>query len=122
MLRRPINKIYDDRHLLLAAITTNNDMPDTEADRESILLETSTVPCHELQRLFASGVVISIANDLDLVATAHLMAQDNKEAIEALISENKMQHVSDDQAKQWYADNTLLWSVVVKPWVLVQDK
>ena len=97
-------------------------MSDNETKKESIHLETSTVPWHELQRLFASGVVIEIANDLDLVEIADLMAQDNKEKIEPLIKQNKIQHVSDDQAKQWYADNTLLWSVVVKPWVLVQDK
>ena len=97
-------------------------MPDNDSNKEDILLETSTVPWHELQRLFAAGVVISIASELDLVETAYLMAQDDKQAIESLISQNKIQHVSDDQAKQWYADNTMLWSVVVKPWVLVQDK
>lgn len=97
-------------------------MPDNETNKESIHLETSTVPWHELQRLFASGVVIEIASDLDLVEIADLMAQDNKEKIEPLITQKKIQHVSDDQAKKWYADNTLLWSVVVKPWVLVQDK
>ena len=97
-------------------------MADIDLEKEDILFETSTVPWHELQRLFASGVVISVASELDLIETAYLMAQDDKEAIETLISQNKIHHVSDDQAKQWYADNSLLWSVVVKPWVLVQDK
>ena len=50
------------------------------------------------------------------------MVEDNKDAIEELMTQNKLQHVSNEQAKKWYADNTLLWSVVVKPWVLVQDK
>ena len=97
-------------------------MPDNDLKKEDILFETSTVPWHELQRLFASGVVIYISSELDLIETAYLMAQDDKEAIETLISQKKIHHVSDDQAKQWYADNSLLWSVVVKPWVLVQDK
>ena len=97
-------------------------MTNNKTIKESILLETSTVPWHELQRLFASGVVISIAKELDLIETANLMVEDNKTAIEELMTQNKLQHVSNEQAKKWYADNTLLWSVVVKPWVLVQDK
>lgn len=97
-------------------------MADSELNKESILCETSTVPWHELQRLFATGVVISIAKELDLVEVAHLMAMDSKKEIESLMAQNKIQHVSDEQAKTWHADNTRLWSVVVKPWVLVQDK
>ena len=93
-----------------------------EITKESLLLETSTVPWHELQRLFASGVVISIAGDIDLIETAYLMVQDDRAAIEALMKENKIHHVTNEQAKAWYAENTLLWSVVVKPWVLVQDR
>lgn len=97
-------------------------MSDNEITKESLLQETSTVPWHELQRLFASGVVISIASDLDLIEVAYDMAQDNKTAIESLITQNKIHHVTDEQAKTWYADNKHLWSVVVKPWVLVQDR
>ena len=89
---------------------------------ESIHLETSTVPWHELQKLFASGVVISIANDLDLIEVATQMAADDMDAIDALIKSEKIHSVSNEQAKHWYAENTLLWSVVIKPWVLVQDR
>ena len=91
-------------------------------DKTSILLETSTVPWHELQKFFASGVVLSLDKELDMIEVAHQMANDDATAVDALIRENKIQHVSNDQAKRWYADNTILWSVVVKPWVLVQDK
>ena len=91
-------------------------------DKTSILLETSTVPWHELQKLFASGVVLSLDKELDMIEVAHHIANDDAAEIDALIKANKIQHVSNDQAKRWYADNTILWSVVVKPWVLVQDK
>ena len=97
-------------------------MSDEIPDKTSILLETSTVPWHELQKLFASGVVLSLDKELDMIEVAHQIANDDTAAVDALIRENKIQHVSNDQAKRWYADNTLLWSVVVKPWVLVQDK
>ena len=97
-------------------------MPDATPTKASILLETSTVPWLELQKLFASGVVLSLDKELDLVEIAHQIANDDSAAIEALIRSNKIQHVSNEQAKLWYSDNTLLWSVVIKPWVLVQDK
>ena len=97
-------------------------MSDETPTKASILLETSTVPWHELQKLFASGVVLSLDNTLDLVEVAHQIANDDSAAIDALIQSNNIQHVSNEQARLWYADNTLLWSVVIKPWVLVQDK
>jgi len=31
------------------------------------------------------------------------------------------ERVSDDQARRWVADDCLLWTVAVKPWVLVQE-
>jgi len=96
--------------------------PEPGPTKQSILAETSTVPWYELQKLFASGVVLSIDKGLDLVEVAYQMACDNKEEIEALIKQEKILHVTNEQAKHWYRDNTLLWSVVVKPWVLVQDK
>ena len=97
-------------------------MPDTTSTKETLLFETSTVRWHELQRLFASGVVLSVASDLDLIDIAQSIADDDTSVIEPLIKENKLGHISNDQAREWYEENRLLWSVVVKPWVLVQDK
>lgn len=97
-------------------------MSEETPTRASILQETSTVPWHELQKLFASGVVLSIDKELDLVEVAYQITNDDASAIDSLIKSNKIQHVSNDQARQWYTDNTLLWSVVIKPWVLVQDR
>ena len=96
--------------------------PDPSSEKALILAETSTVPWHELQKLFASGVVLSVDKSLDLINVAYQMKCDDKVAIETLLQNELLFHVTNDQAKHWYAENTLLWSVVVKPWVLVQDK
>ncbi|MDP1705106.1 MAG: DUF2288 family protein [Sulfurimicrobium sp.] len=35
---------------------------------------------------------------------------------------NKIGRESDEQAKTWLESDALLWSVVVKPWILVQQR
>jgi hypothetical protein len=62
-----------------------------QLERTRIIGETAQIPWLELQRFFAAGKVIWIATELDLVDVA------------------------------WVGDDELLWSVVVKPWVLVQE-
>ena len=83
-------------------------------------LETARLPWHELERHFARGAAIAVAADLDLIATAQLMAQDDAAAIETLLQAGRISRVSDEQARQWAAQDSELWVVVVAPWVLVQ--
>lgn len=90
--------------------------------KEKLLSETARIGWHELQRFFAQGVVLQVDAALDLVEVATWMAQDNTENLEALIAQGHLQAPSNDVARTWYKDNTQLWSVVVAPYVLVQDK
>lgn len=91
-------------------------------NKNSINLETAIIPWHDLQRFFASGKTIVIANTLDLVEVASQFAQDNKPQVEKWIVEQSIAPVSDQQALKWYENNVELWAVVVKPWVLVQEQ
>ncbi len=50
--------------------------------KEDINLETSHIPWHDLQRFFASGMAIYIAEDIDLVDVAHQFSIDNKSQVE----------------------------------------
>jgi hypothetical protein len=81
-----------------------------ELERAKIVAETAKIPWLELQRFFASGKVIWVASDLDLVEVGCALQQDLQLAA-----------VSDDQARRWVADDSLLWAVAIKPWVLVQE-
>lgn len=83
--------------------------------------ETATIAWRELQRFYAQGVVLQVAQQLDLVATAVLMAEDNKAEIQELVNAGQLVAPSNDQARQWYADDVALWTVVVAPYVLVQQ-
>lgn len=89
--------------------------------KKELLCETSKIRWHELQRFFASGVVIVAKPDLDVIDVAYQISKDNKAQMEKWLAEKKVSKVSDEQALKWYEENTTVWAVVVKPWVLVQE-
>ncbi len=92
-----------------------------EINRAKLNLETSQIAWKDLQRYFASGVALYVADDLDLVEVAFQMSEDNATQIQQWMAAGKFGKVSDEQAAAWYAANALLWAVVVSPWVLVQQ-
>ncbi|MEW5942756.1 MAG: DUF2288 domain-containing protein [Pseudomonadota bacterium] len=91
-----------------------------EIYRAKVNLETSQMEWKELERFFASGAMISVEPELDLVEVAFQISQDNKKQVENWLAERKIGKVSDEQARRWSEANAALWAVVVKPWVLVQ--
>lgn len=91
-----------------------------DIEREKVHLETSQVVWKDLQRFFASGQAIAVSDELDLVEVAYQVSRDNKCLVEQWMSENKLGKVSDSQAQKWFDSDALLWTVVIKPWVLVQ--
>ncbi len=100
-------------------------MNDTHADaaateRARLNSETAKIAWRELQRFFAQGNAVAVAPGLDLVEVAFQMSQDNGAQVEAWMSTKQIGRVSDAQALEWLEANALVWSVVVRPWVLVQ--
>ena len=92
-----------------------------ELERAKIISETAKIPWQELQRFFASGKVIWVAGDLDLVEAACALQQDDVQRVSDWTENLQLAAVSDDQARQWISEDSLLWAVAVKPWVLVQE-
>ena len=90
-------------------------------ERASIISETAKIPWLELQRFFAAGKVIWVASELDLVEVAWTMQQDDVERVEAWTEQGELAPVSNEQARRWVAEDSLLWAVTIKPWVLVQE-
>ncbi len=64
---------------------------------------------------------MQVSAELDLVDVAYALEQDEVERVEQWTRRNQMGPVTDDQARAWVDSEALLWSVVVKPWVLVQQ-
>lgn len=97
--------------------TTSNDLL-----RAKLNLETAPIAWKELQRYFAGGLVLAVAPEVDLVDVAVQMSADNKAAMEQWLATGAVAKVSDRQAACWYETDAKLWAVVVRPWILVQDR
>lgn len=89
---------------------------------QSINLECSTANWEDLERFFASGELISVDGKLDLIEVAYEMSMDNTEKISPWMKSGHVNQVNDKQAMAWQKENTQLWTVVIKPWILVQDR
>ncbi len=90
--------------------------------RAKLNLETGQLSWPELQRHFARGVVIVVAGDMDLIEVAATFAEDNADKTEQWITAGKIRRASDDDARDWDIRKALLWAVVARPWVLVQER
>ncbi len=97
------------------------DATDPDLIRANINAETARIPWKELQLFFASGKTISVAADLDLVDVAVAFHQDDSGQVEQWLNQHQLEAVDTDQAKRWVAEDSLVWAVVVKPWVLIQS-
>ena len=94
---------------------------DRELARTKINSETAKIPWQELQRFFAAGKVMLIAADIDLVDVAYAFQQDEVEQVKSWTDKQQLRPVSDDQARDWIANDSAVWAVAVKPWVLIQQ-
>jgi hypothetical protein len=66
--------------------------------------------------------VVSVDKALDLLLVAEQIVADNAAMVKQWMDEEKVGQVTDAQAMKWSDDNTLLWAVVIKPWILVQQR
>ncbi len=84
--------------------------------------ETAKASWAEMQRHHARGVVVHVAGELDLIDVAVAMARDDGAAVGRWMQADQLGKVTDEQASDWLARDPVLWSVVVAPWVLVQER
>lgn len=88
--------------------------------RAKINSETAQLNWLELEPHFAHGSLIRISPALDLLDAALAIAHDQAAQIRHWQTDGLLAAVSDDEARQWQASNARLWTVVVKPFILVQ--
>lgn len=88
--------------------------------RAKLNSETARSPWHALLRFFASGDVVAVSDELDLVEVALCLAANDQVAVAAWLEGGSVAKVTDEQARAWLEEDAELWTVVVKPWVLVQ--
>lgn len=104
-------------------MTHSNFLPEElELLHAKLNLETAEITWIELQRFFAQGVLYVVDATVDLIDVAYAISVDDAPSVKTWMDAGLLLAVSDAQATDWCARNALLWSVVVKPWILVQDK
>lgn len=89
--------------------------------RQKLNRETAKIEWQALAPFFATGQMLVLSQGEDLIEVATAIAEDKADNISALQSANKLGPASDQQASQWHQQNAVLWAVVIKPWVLVQE-
>ena len=89
----------------------------------AILGATARIEWKALEPHFARGQVLWAVSDLDLVEVAQALINDDSAAVKSWMDQGKVALASDEQAQDWHARNPdNLWAVVVRPWVLVQER
>ena len=96
--------------------------PGNDAElRRTLNLDTGKLSWRELQRHFARGAVIVVARELDLIDVAVAFVQDDEAQTKAWIMRSQIAPASDSDAQRWQQHASVFWSLVVAPWVLVQE-
>jgi len=84
-------------------------------------METAQMAWSQLLRYFAAGHVVAVSGELDLVEVAARFTVDDTTAVAQWLEQGHITRVSDDQARAWLDAEAMLWTVVARPWVLVQE-
>ncbi|MCL5043228.1 MAG: DUF2288 domain-containing protein [Gammaproteobacteria bacterium] len=89
----------------------------------AILGATAPIEWSALAPHFARGQLWQVSRELDLVAVAEALTRDDGAQVKQWMDAGQLSQVDDDQARDWHErDPQSLWAVVIRPWVLVQER
>lgn len=89
--------------------------------RQKLHLETAPMAWSKLAPFFARGQLVAVTRPLSLLDAAVALAEDNQEQVKVWMQQATFALVSDAQASRWQGADAVLWAVVVRPFVLVQE-
>ena len=95
--------------------------PPSDILRAKLNLETAPLAWPELERHFARGSVIKVAPGMDLVDAALQVAENNAATVQEWLEDGRIARAELADAEDWHARQPIFWTVVVAPWVLVQE-
>jgi len=97
--------------------------PEDELDmRTRLNLECGQISWQEIEILFARGMAMYVAPQLDLIEVAALTAENDAEKMQGWADQGLVGAMTIEQAKDWQTRGPELWSVVVAPWAFVQER
>ncbi|MCF6288026.1 MAG: DUF2288 domain-containing protein [Proteobacteria bacterium] len=83
--------------------------------------ECAAVFYQEIEKFFARGMLVLVAQDLDIIEVALAIQADNSKQIQEWISQEQVIRVHDEYASKWSENNATLMAITAVPWVLVQE-
>jgi len=95
-------------------------MSNAEETKAKLLAETARCPFSELQRFFAQGSLLRVDQGLDLIDVGVALALDDTDKFQGWLAQGRVVALEDAVAADWMAANPDLWTMVVRPWILVQ--
>lgn len=93
-----------------------------QLEKAKIVGETAKAPWKELERFYAQGILILVSDTLDLVEVCYTISIDDADQIKQWMEAGLLVRNFDQQAIVWEKENTEVWTVVIRPWILIQDR
>ncbi len=92
-----------------------------QREKAKIVGETAKAPWKELERFYAQGILILVSDTLDLVEVGFAISSDNTKQVNQWMESSLLTRQFDQLAIEWEKNNSDVWIVVIRPWILVQD-
>ncbi len=84
--------------------------------------ETAKADWTELEVFFAKGQLIRVDSQLDLIDVAAHIACDHTETVKNWMLNGQIAKLEDATAADWQTRKPAIWTVVLAPWILVQER
>ena len=91
-----------------------------EQEKAKIVAQTAKINWRELESFYAQGKVILVSDTLDLIEVGYAISLDDATKVIEWMESDLLKKDFNEQAKEWAKNNSEVWSVVIKPWILVQ--
>ncbi len=90
-------------------------------DYQELKDECAPVFYKEIEKFFAKGMLVLVAEALDIIKVALAIQADDKQTMQKWIDQSLVVRVHDDHAIKWSKTNEPLMAITAVPWVLVQE-
>ncbi len=90
-------------------------------DYQELKGECAPVFYKEIEKFFAKGMLVLVADELDIIDVALAIQNDQTEQMEQWIKDKQVIRVHDEHAIKWSKTNEPLMAITAVPWVLVQE-
>lgn len=84
--------------------------------------ETAKADWSELVKFYAKGQLLHVHAQLDLIEVAAHIALDDTRSIQQWMLAGQLAQLDDATALRWETHHPGIWTVVVAPWILVQER